>query len=477
MLVKNTDDTKATPSDAKNSFTPKPQEQEEQQSLHATSDFAVVTDYLESFVQAIKDNVDRVVEQRMISRSIASSSDSTGNPKTKKNVAELWKIEFYREKDRHKRKFGNNKRTIGQKWEKALQSAEFSPIFEIENAGEDHIMMGGMNEISTPIQQLSPIFELPLDDDLRIQNLDTILSLHDEVEPNENVDETGDSEEELIEDFKDTIASPEDHHLNNGTNSNSDAYYDAIFRSVSLLAVMDAYDWRRFDTDRLSNHQKKEAQQFNNCEPEDNRIPDTSRVEFSPSNSKTFDQFLDELTSRNYVLTPLEANLLLAYIVSSPDMDLDLMIDRCIQVYDEMTIIAESGLPGCKPDATTYRILILAFNKRFMAPGEAIKISMKMMNDASVKLNPEVFLEAMKACYAKMDIESAREMMNIAISNNRVRPSVESYIIFTDLMKSQDFRQEALNFLDRLHQVRSLKLHITATLLIALLAFSDPCLL
>jgi hypothetical protein len=59
-----------------------------------------------------------------------------------------------------------------------------------------------------------------------------------------------------------------------------------------------------------------------------------------------------------------------------------------------------------------------------MATGEAIK------NITSTEdLTPEVFLEAMKACHSEMDLKSARELMDLAVVDGVVRPSLGSYLI------------------------------------------------
>jgi hypothetical protein len=124
-----------------------------------------------------------------------------------------------------------------------------------------------------------------------------------------------------------------------------------------------------------------------------------------------------------------------------------------------MKLIETSGQQHCQPNATTYRILILAFNGRFTAPSEAIKLSQEMIEDSSAELTPEILVEVVKSCHSKMDLATARNLIDLALEKREIRPSIGSFILFIEMMKSQDLRDEALSFYDRLSEVRKLKLY------------------
>jgi hypothetical protein len=78
---------------------------------------------------------------------------------------------------------------------------------------------------------------------------------------------------------------------------------------------------------------------------------------------------------------------------------------------------------GTKTTTTTLTTTLCS-HRHFLATCEAIK------NITSTEdLTPEIFLEAMKTCHGEMDLKSARELMDLAVVDGVVRPSLGTYLI------------------------------------------------
>ena len=234
----------------------------------------------------------------------------------------------------------------------------------------------------------------------------------------------------------------------------SDMYQNAILRSMSLLIAMKPEDWRRFDSGIPLNKETgihtepKFATDDGGMENINNEIHSNSNITYVR-------EFLQNVTQRKYNLTSSVINLLLAHLVTSTEIDNRMIGNGCLQIFKEMKILAESG-HRCRPDSTTYRILMLAFIRRLQGPGEAIKLSQEMMESSSSidDITPELLMEAIRACHAKMELTIATTLMETALRNNPNRINVESCILFTEMMKSENLSQKALDFYNRIQKVR-----------------------
>jgi hypothetical protein len=392
-------------------------------SSYNLSDFP--TDYLDGFIKTIQRNVDRILQQQ-------SSSNQA--------VKERWQRHYEKERHRFFRK--RNKKikqlSVSEMWDRAVLFCNLPILSE-----PSHNNINDNNNDNEHLR-VSPIFELPLNKQWEIDDLDQILQTMEETsvegpdfEDSQTVDDS------VLTNFESIYVSSHD--------DPNDRFHDAISRSISLLSVMKPNEWRNIEFER---YEKEETKDNNMEEVEQSDDGDIDRF-----HNINIQDFLNEAAKNHYTISTVEANLLLAYLVTSIDADSDAIIHESIQLYNEMKLIETSGQQHCQPNATTYRILILAFNGRFTAPSEAIKLSQEMIEDSSAELTPEILVEVVKSCHSKMDLATARNLIDLALEKREIRPSIGSFILFIEMMKSQDLRDEALSFYDRLSEVRKLKLY------------------
>jgi len=227
---------------------------------------------------------------------------------------------------------------------------------------------------------------------------------------------------------------------------------------------MKSEDWRRFDSGmpiNIETHADTNensvmySASHNGIHAEQEFSNDgTNRNENHRSNMTKVQEFLQHVMEQKCGLTTPMVNLLLAQLVASTEIENKVIGDGCLQIFEEMKILAESGQCKCRPDSTTYRILILAFSRRLQGMGEAIKLSQEMMESSSIDITPELLNEAIRACHAKTELSVAKILMNSALSNHRVRINVGSCILYTEMLKTRKLDQEAIDFFSRIQKVR-----------------------
>jgi hypothetical protein len=228
-----------------------------------------------------------------------------------------------------------------------------------------------------------------------------------------------------------------------------EAFADVIEKTLALLAAMDADEWTEFESGTGPDEEDEDDENINfEEEALENGLTSgvTRKAEYSIEIDEVHDLILDA-SSGNYVLTTLESNLLLSRLVTSTDVSSEILLNVVMQIYSEMKTLGATGRRQSAPNATTYRILILALSRRFQAKGEAVKIFQEMMA-SSTKLNPDAFLAGMQACYERSEIKIARQLMQEAMDDDSFQPSIGSYLILLDMLKYQNLWKEALELLD-----------------------------
>jgi hypothetical protein len=234
-----------------------------------------------------------------------------------------------------------------------------------------------------------------------------------------------------------------------------EAFADVIEKTLALLASMDADEWTEFESGTRPNEEVEDDEELPfEAGALENSLTSgvTSKAKYIVEIDDVHELILDA-SSGNYVLTSLESNLLLARLVTSTDVSSEALLNVAMQIYSEMKTLGATGRRQSAPDATTYRILILALSRRFQAKGEAVKLFQEMMSSSS-KLNTGAFLAGMQACYERSEIKIARELMQAAMDDDSFHPSVGSYLILLDMLKYQNLWKEALELLDLSLKVR-----------------------
>ena len=249
-------------------------------------------------------------------------------------------------------------------------------------------------------------------------------------------------------DVKDSVANL------NAERIKREAFADVIEKTLALLAVMDADEWTEFESDTSANEENEDDEDlpFEEEALENGLTSSVTSKAMYVEIDDVHDLIL-EASSGNYVLTTLESNLLLARLVTSTDVSSEALLNIVMQIHFEMKTLGATGRYQSAPNATTYRILILALTRRFQAKGEAVKLFQEMMASSS-KLKPEAFLAGMQVCYERSEIKIARQSMQEAMDDDSFQPSVGSYLILLDMLKYQNLWKEALELLDMSLKVR-----------------------
>lgn len=447
--------------------------------------------FLDTFPTTIKQNVTDVIckvdalpfsiadpnnETRLSAQSKSSSDDPMESkakrthlsPK-KSSLRKRWEGILHKEKDRHRRRkrilsnrrqFQRGKPSIKTQWDEAFRRNNYyiKPGLSNQEQNEESALDGlgiesDLSEIDARDQSsddipLSPIFRFQVNQQmtdfeapLSIESKDDNIDAMNQTEVQRVVFNAIDKEEEV---------------------DRTDAHTNAIFESISLLIAMTSEDWRKYDSsvhlseegDTVGNEMRAEKSDYHDSiSAEQEVVNEATTPNQIPTNRNQIRHFLRHVTERKYVLTTPIVNLLLAHLVTSTEIENQELGEACLQIFEEMKMLADSGRYECRPDSTTYRILILAFSRRFQGMGEAVKLSKQLIDYSSIDINPELFNEALRVCRTKTELDAARLLMNSALSNPRISINAASCIIYTEMLKTRKLDEEAINLFNRIKKV------------------------
>jgi hypothetical protein len=375
----------------------------------------------------------------------------------KQPLSSRWEGLLNREKRtyRLRQEYGENPcqtMSLEEQWDDALSTANI-PVAEPRIAShlERESQMDGEGMDNALESRMSPIFGLFIDETGHFEELDSF-------------DDDASEESSLVshvESPRTLIAQNED---DNEQGTMNILHVDALTRALALLCATTEQEWALLDSGPEGIESEEEEEDFEmdlevDEENELNRDPLLENLRVAgDSEAKISDirDLLRDANSERYVLTTTESNLLLAHLVTLTDAPIDLILDEVLQVYREMLTLAKSGRVESGPDATTYRLLILTLSRRLMALGEAVEVSLEMMEMEELQVSSEAFLNGMKACYSRSDFVAASKMMDLALNGDQrhLQPSVESYALMLQMLMHQDLREEALDLLKRVEEVR-----------------------
>jgi hypothetical protein len=454
--------------------------------------------FLDTFPQTIKQNVkdiiskvddvplpigDPINETRILVQANVDPGDKLESEKkrtslslTKNSLQKRWERMLGTERERQrrnkrirsdKRDFQRNKRdfqrakpSIETQWDDAFRRNGYciipmSPREERnEEPGFDRFgVVGDLSETDKRNESpsgiyLSPIFRLQVDQQQCLIDFETPLSI-----VRKDYDDLINHVEVRPVDFNKAINDEQK------KGNRIDAHNKVILESISLLIAMTPEDWRKYDSNVRLNVERN----MNNAENSDLHhemfaeqefVNDDTNLNQIHTNRNKTQHFLRHVMEHKYVLTTSLVNLLLAHLVTSTEIENQETGDGCLQIFKEMKMLVESGQHECRPDSTTYRILILAFSRRFQGMGEAVKLSQDMVEYSSININPELLNEALRACRAKAELTVARSLMNSALSNDQIRINAGSCIIYTEMLKTRKLHEEAIYLFSRIKKVR-----------------------
>jgi hypothetical protein len=187
---------------------------------------------------------------------------------------------------------------------------------------------------------------------------------------------------------------------------------------------------------------------------------------------KDIQQLLLDARAGKYVLTTLESNLLLSRLVTTTLTETndvtaspDIIMSTALELYEEMIALGDSGQEDCAPDETTYQLLLLALDRRFLAQSEAVRLFQNMVHSSSPKVNygAETFLMGMQACYNRGDLVVAQGCMQKVVNeadnlgasrSSSWRPPAGAYLILCDMLQKEHAWREAIALLDVALKVR-----------------------
>jgi len=455
--------------------------------------------FLDSFQQTIKQNVYDVISQvdaeafpiadpnneaRISTQSYVGPGDKLERKKKRTSLSPIkstrslqkrWERILGTEKERHRRRnrirpnkinYQHRKPSIEKQWDEVFRRNGYCIIPRSRKEEPAFDRFGTVNDISERDKRdeslhgihLSPIFRFQVNKQQCSIDFETLLSIEGK-EDNDDMINRGNIEiQHLV--FNNAINDEK-----KKGNDTTDVHNKAILESISLLIAMTPEDWRKYDSRMHLNVERNIGRNKNSGEYGDfhNEIrakqelvkDDTNLNQIHNNRTKTR-HFLRHVMEQKYVLTTSLGNLLLAHLVTSTDIENKEIGDGCFQIFEEMKMLAESGQYKCRPDSTTYRILILAFSRRFQGMGEAVKLSQEMVESSSIDINPELLNEALKACRAKTELSVSRLLMNSALSNRRIRINSGSCIIYTEMLKTRKLDQEAIKLFSRIKEANVL---------------------
>jgi hypothetical protein len=385
---------------------------------------------LQSFAKTIAGNVDSIISV-IDAKQDETKIDEPLQRASKKNVlSQQWIIKLRIEKQRYQRRNPpvrkpRSQMSVDDLWEEALNSVNIPFRSRIESGQVDTV---------------SPIFGFQIDDETgHIIESDSIFN---------EVGEVLDSGELPLHERGDEIDSEItlDMEAADGHDQTNKLHIDAIHKALALLSATRADEWASFDS------------RFRNIDHEvsEEGMLDTSK-DTNLRESRDIQELLGDIKSERYVLNTLETNLLLARLVTSVDTPTDAIFGEALQIYQDMKLLALRGRKESAPDATTYRILILALSRRLMGLGEAVGLCQDML-ELPMEWTPEAFLDAMQACAACNDLAAASRMMKSVLNGDlgTFRPPVGSYILMLEMMKHQNLKEKAFNLFRRVETVRLL---------------------
>lgn len=436
--------------------------------------------FLESFPRTIKQNVNDIISKvdsetstiadpdddiRITAQSNARPDNILERKKrrtyfssTKTSLRKRWEIMLGAEIERNhrhqkirlsQRKVKNTRSSIETLWDKAFRRngycvvANFNKEERVKNSN-----LSEKQERDEPLHgiHISPIFCVGVNQWHSSIDFETSLSIEGKEDNDDLIDR--------VEVQRIPISSEINEQEVKGYRR--DVHGKAILESISLLIAMTPEDWQRYDSSmRLHVEREKfENSDFQNeTRVEQEFGDDDANLNQIHKNTPKIRNILRHVMERKYVLTTSLANLLLAHFVASIENESREIGDGCLRLFEEMKMLAESGQHECRPDSTTYRILILAFGRRLQGIGEAVKLSQEMVEHSSFDVNPELLNDALKACRAKTELKVARLLMDSALNNPRIRINGDSCIIYTEMLKTRKLHHEAIDMFSRIKKV------------------------
>lgn len=384
---------------------------------------------IQQLAETVEKNVETIIQQIDNGSSMQQKIDTNVDPnqadkKAKNSLAARWSVAYQSEIQKyHKRRTkGEKKRfqkmTIDEEWDAALG-------FISSQVESSKVAMKAVSFSSE--HGVSPLFGLPIDKNGH-------LLMNGKPVDDSDYYKFGDALHMLaaIPKSQPTILNATDIEM--ATTSplvneigNDDHVFDTIYKAVALLSSMTPQGWKQFD--RLPPHG-------------DNAPDELSHIR----------ELLYHSQESRYTLSSSECNLLLAQLLTSPTLADEVILEKTLQIFQEMTNLSSVDEGGA--DSLTYRLLFLGLPRRLSAASEAASLC-KIMTKTNASVTSETFLEAMKVCQSCDDIGVARELVRHAMDpSTPVRPTARSFHVWMDMLKSRNMLDDALQSYQSILEVR-----------------------
>lgn len=342
------------------------------------------------------------------------------------NVSRRWQKSIKFERKAYNRWKGLTRKGMNfdDLWEEALEVANIPNPEIIENGLDSYdVVVDGENN------NVSPILGLHLDETGRIVDTDSLLDDQDMDVSMTDIDDG--LEGDVIVPHKGA------RHLQT----------DATLRAIALLSASRVEEWDVFDS-------RKQVEEIENTDSDEEEESISGMK--SPTTSVGIHDLFADMEDGKYMLTTEECNLLLAKLVTSMELTIDTILNHSLELFEHMKSLGYSGMGESGPDAYTFRILMMALNRRLMASGEALKVGKEML-ESNIAFTPEAFLNCMDICFARNDLDAATDVLDTVLGRDPTfRPPVDSYICIVEMMKKQNLQTEAFDLLRRTQEMNSL---------------------
>ena len=412
--------------------------------------------FLNFFVDRVQANVDTMISlvdggkegQRLDGMTKGSIA------RNEKQLSQRWRNSMKIETERFRRRNGLvkkplHKMTLEEQWDEVLSesSLPFSNSL-VEN------LVDGNDSSSEAYDVVTPIFGFRTEEG-RLLNIDLDNIMNDGSRHISNQSSAENAEYE-------PTPSPFDDGprvTKRDVERQIDPHTESILRTIALFYAITKKEWAMIDRNKdwefeIGAVDSENALQLD--EVHDFQGDNQGEDEADQHEIDQVHELMRDIRSKKYHLTTTESNLLLAKILTSMDTPVDIMLSQSLQLYGEMKLLRETGREESGPDATTYRMLILALSRRMMALGEAVSLSQEMM-ESSVELTPEAFLDGMHACISKSDMDAAWKMIFFARNDHQgkpFRPSIAAYALMLEMMKQRNLQEDAIDLFKRVEEVR-----------------------
>lgn len=257
-----------------------------------------------------------------------------------------------------------------------------------------------------------------------------------------------------------------------------------LSKALILLRIMSQKDWEIFD--EVASESDVDDDNDGDVDTTERLLKNLSTEHESLNDSDQsasdgfFESILNDVRMGRRFLSTNDYNAVLACIALSPDLSPDQMLNRMMLTYDQMISLSNIAVTGnrlekddlpqndcyCRPDASTYEILLLALNRRLRSSSTAIHMistellgsttKKKKMISSSLIWTPSLLESVLQICESRRYCELTKRVLNSLLPDAKdcariILPdgvSKQAYLSLIRVMQSENEMMEGLRVLE-----------------------------